>query len=36
VRSGKRAYADATLVEDFERVVDEVGSAEVTLRGLHG
>jgi hypothetical protein len=32
----QRAYAYAALVEDFERVVDEVGGAEVTLRGLHG
>jgi hypothetical protein len=30
------AYAYATLVEDCERVVDEVGYAEVRVRGLHG
>jgi hypothetical protein len=28
--------AYATLVEDGERVVDEVGYAEVRVRGLHG
>jgi hypothetical protein len=32
----QRAYAYAALVEDCERVVDESGSADVTLRGLHG
>ena len=30
------AYAYATLVEDGERVVDEVGYAEVRACGLHG
>jgi len=30
----QRAYA--ALVEDYKRVVDEVGNAEVTLRWLHG
>jgi len=29
-------YAYATLVEDYERLVDEVGYAEVRVRGLHG
>ncbi len=29
-------YAYATLVEDCERLVDEVGYAEVWVRGLHG
>jgi hypothetical protein len=32
----QRAYAYAALVEDCDRVVDEVGGAELTLRGLHG
>jgi hypothetical protein len=32
----QRAYAYTALVQDCERVVDEVGGAEVTLRGLHG
>jgi hypothetical protein len=30
------AYTYATLVEDCERVVDEVGCATVRVRGLHG
>ena len=30
------AYAYATLVEDCERLVDEIGYAEVRVRGLHG
>jgi hypothetical protein len=32
----QRAYAYAALVEDFQRVVDKVDGAKVTLRGLHG
>jgi hypothetical protein len=32
----QRADAYAALVEDCERVVDEVGGAELTLPGLHG
>jgi hypothetical protein len=32
----QRANAHATLVEDGERVVDEVGYAEVRVRRLHG
>jgi hypothetical protein len=32
----QRAHAYATLVEDCERVVNEVGSAEFTLRARHG
>jgi hypothetical protein len=35
-RSEQLAYAYATLVEDCERVVDEVGYAEVRVRCLHG
>jgi hypothetical protein len=31
----QQACAYAALVEDCERVVDEVGGADVTLRGLH-
>ncbi len=32
----QRAYAYADLVEDGERVVDEIGGAEVALNGLRG
>jgi hypothetical protein len=32
----QRAYSYAALVEDFERVVDEAGGCEVTLRERHG
>ena len=33
---GQLAYVYATLVEDCEGLVDEVGYAEVRVRGLHG